>query len=224
MSFILEALKKSDKKRQEGTVPRLETVHRFASPVGGRRSKWVWLLFLVLLLNAGVFLWLFGPWQRQERSIPIETSTAKVVQQPSTISKPSATHQAGPAPLEMPAPPPVPLASPPAATVIPDQLEPAMPAEAVPPAEVPKTDRKDQINSLADLPPAVRKDIPEMHMSLHAFNKDSAAASMVRINDQILREGAMLAGKYHLEKITAEGAVFRYQGYRFLVPRKGRAE
>lgn len=53
MSYILEALKKSDKKRQEGQVPDLHTVQIDTLPPGPKRGAlWPYLLLAVLALNA----------------------------------------------------------------------------------------------------------------------------------------------------------------------------
>jgi hypothetical protein len=58
-------------------------------------------------------------------------------------------------------------------------------------------------------------------MSLHAYNRDNPAGSLVQINDHILHEGDSVTDKIRLEKITAEGVVLHYDGYRFLFPRRG---
>ncbi len=64
MSFILDALKKLDKKRPRGSVPDLLTVHE---PMPGEPKKrsvlWPYLILLALLLNAGLLLVWLRPWQ-----------------------------------------------------------------------------------------------------------------------------------------------------------------
>lgn len=58
MSFILDALKKSEKKRETAEVPNLHTVHgESPPPPKKRRPLWPYLLIAVLLLNAGVLIW-----------------------------------------------------------------------------------------------------------------------------------------------------------------------
>ncbi len=62
MSYILDALRKSDQERQRGTVPNL---HSIQVPVGrepGRRIRWLHVLVLALLLNAGLLMWWLRPW------------------------------------------------------------------------------------------------------------------------------------------------------------------
>ncbi|MEK7308021.1 MAG: general secretion pathway protein GspB [Nitrospirota bacterium] len=66
MSFILDALKKLDHKRQRGSVPDLMTVHEPMPQELKRRSLWLYLFLGVLLLNVSVMLlWLY-PWQSKK--------------------------------------------------------------------------------------------------------------------------------------------------------------
>ena len=65
MSYILDALKKADRQRRPAAVPTLTTVHREPEPAP-RRRLWPWMLAAVILVNAGVWIWLF----RATPSIP----------------------------------------------------------------------------------------------------------------------------------------------------------
>lgn len=201
MSFILDALKKSDSKRQESSPPRLDTVHHSVPQTGRRRPLWIGLLLALLVLNVGLLVWFFAV-DRQAPAIAI--STVQPQPTPQTVA-PAAV---APSPLQpQTAEPPLPQ------RVVPKQSSLA----ASPAANRPLRDRR--IYTISELPAAVQRRIPELHMSLHAYNKTSPAAGMVRVNAQILRAGAKLDGKYLLEEINADGAVFRFDGYRFLLPR-----
>ncbi len=57
MSYILDALKKSEKQRQRGTVPGVLTVQDVAVPEPGKRPLWPYVLFGTVLLGAGVLAW-----------------------------------------------------------------------------------------------------------------------------------------------------------------------
>jgi general secretion pathway protein B len=54
MSYILEALKKSDQKRQKGQVPDLSTVQIEISPEEKKKALWPYILMGILFLNAVV--------------------------------------------------------------------------------------------------------------------------------------------------------------------------
>jgi hypothetical protein len=64
MSFILDALRKSEKKRPAGVAPDLRTEH-FAPSMRSRRKASPLLLVLsaALLLNAALLIWWLRPWQ-----------------------------------------------------------------------------------------------------------------------------------------------------------------
>lgn len=113
MSFILDALKKSEKKRETAEVPNLHTVHGEGSPPPRkRRSLWPYLLIAVLLLNAGVLIW-YVFFREEPRVAAVVTEPA-----PAPIVESAPVAPAIPAPLVVPAPeavitPPEPAAAPP---------------------------------------------------------------------------------------------------------------
>jgi hypothetical protein len=194
MSFILDALKKSDKKRQESAAPRLDTVHDPVPPRPARRPVW-WSLFgVVVVVNLAWMLWFFSAEHQDAGPVTGQQGNPQP-EIPGQPVKPNQTLHATPT----------------------QQTAVVRPQQTVT-AEVLIDDTR-QLLRLSELPLAVQRTIPQLHMSLHAFNKADPAAGMVRVNEQILRQGDKLAGKYLLEEITAEGAVFRAQGYRFLLPR-----
>lgn len=63
MSYILEALKKSDQERNRGAAPGLQTVHTPVVHESNRRYWWVYLLAGALFVNAGLLLWWLQPWK-----------------------------------------------------------------------------------------------------------------------------------------------------------------
>lgn len=67
MSYILEALKKSDRERQQETPSHLQSLHRTAPSFKDtsvfRGYRWPWLLLSGLLVFAGLFKWF--DWHRQ---------------------------------------------------------------------------------------------------------------------------------------------------------------
>lgn len=69
MSYILDALKKSEKERQRGTLPDMLTVQDIVAEKPKKRFVWPALLVAVLMLNAGVFVWWSGSFQTKEGKI-----------------------------------------------------------------------------------------------------------------------------------------------------------
>jgi general secretion pathway protein B len=60
MSYILDALKKSEKERQRGALPDMLTVQDIVAEKPARHLHWVYLLATALLLNAGALIWWLG--------------------------------------------------------------------------------------------------------------------------------------------------------------------
>ena len=77
MSFILDALRKLEHKRQRSSVPNLLTVHDFTPEKPKKRSVRLYPLIAVLLLNAGMLLIWLRPWQsadiQKHESMPTES-------------------------------------------------------------------------------------------------------------------------------------------------------
>jgi len=83
MSFILDALKKSERERRQGEVPRLSNEPP-AKPRG--RPWWPYLIVIALFLNGGMFAWIMLGKDR-----PVEKSTAGVNPPVGQISSPAVT-------------------------------------------------------------------------------------------------------------------------------------
>ena len=211
MSFILEALKKSEnKRRRKGQQRSSRSIHE-PIPHSGLKSRiWILGILLLLLVNAGLILWFSDFWQQPFSSQTTEfisADTSRVTASrnkskiPPVISK---TMQKDKAPvLDL---------------TQNQQLKEKEPS-VVKALTVPRNEN--QVYSFGQLPPAIQKQIPALHMSLHAYNRDDASASMVQLNDRIMREGDMVADTVRLEQVTADGVVLRYDGYRFLLTRRG---
>ncbi len=203
MSFILDALKKSEnrRRRKSGQSPR--TILEPISRNNLRSRPWILGISSLLVVNAALLIWLFGPWQ-QSSSQTTEILSADVTPIKVDIKKsvvPQAIFSATQQNTE------------PVVAVTPKQ-QPV--AKAL---TVPRSEKK--IYNFMQLPVAIQRQIPPLQMSLHAYNRDDSAASLVQLNEQIMRAGDMVADNIRLEQITADGAVLYYDGYRFLLPRRG---
>jgi general secretion pathway protein B len=60
--------------------------------------------------------------------------------------------------------------------------------------------------------------LPELSIDLHIYADDPAKRA-VFINGRRYQQGAVLAEGPTVEEITREGAILRYRGQRFLLPR-----
>jgi general secretion pathway protein B len=82
MSYILDALRRSEKERQQGSRPDFLTVQDAIEEESKERSLIPYLLIISLLINAAVLVWWFDPWQSKKSGQTPSYSTEK--QQPAS--------------------------------------------------------------------------------------------------------------------------------------------
>jgi general secretion pathway protein B len=70
MSYILDALKKSEKERQRAVVPDVLTVQELRSQAQKKRVWWPYLLLAALVINAGLLVWWLNPLQSEKTRAP----------------------------------------------------------------------------------------------------------------------------------------------------------
>lgn len=228
MSYILEALKKSQAERQLGELPSIHApqvqLHDGAASASARRTP-VWLALGGVAVTVAAALLLWQPWQADAAA----PAAAAVV--------PAVLAQAVPAPLPVDAPPaavaPAPVAAfvPPAATAAPVHharpvAEPkqetpgqavsppvAAPAPAVPPTPA----AEESVPGMRDLPEPIQRQIPAIAIGGYIYSKNPA--DRLLLIDKVLRhEGEELAPGLVLEKLQPKAAIFSFKGYRYRVP------
>lgn len=93
MSYILDALKKSEEERQRGEIPGLQTVQTNPVSKPHRGSYWPYVLMTALLFNAGIVLWWLRPWHSDQapRAVPAAppAELAQKAERPPEIPAPS---------------------------------------------------------------------------------------------------------------------------------------
>ncbi|SDZ98724.1 Type II secretion system protein B [Desulfuromusa kysingii] len=210
MSFILEAIKKSENKRRGKSANQSSpSIHELTSQNTVRSRFWFLGIVIVLSLNIVLLVWFFNPWK------PLTPTTAEPLivapgQQQEMLQE-SASVQMSPA---------IPQRNSTAVAVAPPSpAHESQDSPTVTGLHVPRSEK--QIYRFNQLPLSIQQQIPELHMSLHAFNRDDATASMVQLNDRMMREKDMVSADISIEQITSAGVVLQYDGYRFLLPKRG---
>lgn len=86
MSFILDALRKSDKKRPQGQAPDLGTEHFVAQPRSSRRGLLILgIVAFVIVLNGAIWLW----WASRPSSMPPQSgmpAESEIAQAPEPVN------------------------------------------------------------------------------------------------------------------------------------------
>ena len=75
------------------------------------------------------------------------------------------------------------------------------------------------VRSLNELPPQATAGLPRLNIDLHVYGPD-AAQRFVVLNGRRYREGERLQEGPMLERVTPDGAILNHRGLRFLVPRQ----
>lgn len=202
MSYILEALKKSEQERRLGHVPDISVLQDTPPRAPQRWQRWLLAALLVNLLVLLIVAW--RPWARTAAPEPV-AAPEPMLPSAAPVEAPAATaHQAAPLP------PPVttaPLAPPPAALATIDG--PAIePVSALPP-EAPRWQ---------DLPADQRGGLPAPRIDVHVFAQDPARR-FVLIELRKYHEGDRLDSGATVEAIRNDGIVLSYQGQRYRVDR-----
>lgn len=217
MSFILDAIRKADGKRPNSLPPQLRGGGQGGAPPPKKslRPVLVICLVLILLFNAAVMIWLFGPWS--EPSTAVETEGRVAIAEPAPApAAGAATKPAEPIAAKPPATDSVPAESKPLVVVT--QRKPAVPP---PTATEASAATEPKVYAIRELPPRLRDRLPNLKVSLHAFNPDDPDSSLVRINGELLRVGSKLSDRFRLVEVTGEGAILETDGVRFLLSRRG---
>ena len=200
MSYILDALRKSDQQRRRNAAPTLLTLQ--PSAVVRKRPAYVtYGLLAVILIGGGVVVGWLRPWQSEPAAVkPVESKPIE--------SKP------GPA---------APVASEIASHVKPDNVLPeanslASGKTAPPPerrVDIAAADAAGEtVVEMEKLPTSIREEVSKITISVHAYS-NTPGKRLVGIGRRILHEGDYVQPGLKLEEITPDGMILGYKGYRF---------
>lgn len=211
MSFILDALKKSENKRRKKSSQLPRSIHEPVAYKIARPRKWTLWVLLFLMINAVLLGWLVSSKMVTTDSEPASAEGAVQLTERKTVPvrtkniSESLSKDVSSSPVQK------------SATF--KNPQPTMAGTSVSgPLPIPRTEKK--VYAFQQLPQSVQQQIPELQMALHAYNREDSRTSMIQLNNHIYREGDKISPTLTLEAITSEGAVVRYDGYRFLVPRR----
>jgi general secretion pathway protein B len=219
MSYILDALKKSEQERGHGSAPSVQTLHSSGLNYHSNKTPlWPYFLLAAIVVNlAALFYFIIT-----KTDIEATAQEQKYIQEQRQVTetKPviSGTTQTG---MDDHVP---------AAAHASDQAE----SIVYKPVFMPETARKTAIASpqsaavetrqppntrntvveMDELPYDVLQQIPVLEFSAHVYSSNPLQRSIV-INGRFMEEGERLAGDLFLNEITPDGAIFDFQGQLF---------
>jgi len=245
MSYILDALRRADAERARGAVPGLHDQPLSARTTGDRapapaaRPPWVWVaatLGAVTLVALAAWWWLrpTDSLQRQaaegvlasaaiERGQPVPEVVVPlpvappvrgaVPVMPAPGEGPTTAAQAAPSPSPSPS-------SAPAPAVVTKAARPSVPAaqpSQIPMVAAPLPPKAAPVPRLAQLPEAVRRELPSLKVGGSMYS-DSAASRILVLDGQMLHEGSTVVPGLVLERIGPSSARLRWHEQAFDLP------
>ncbi len=233
MSYILEALKKIEQRREQQAPPKLLSVLGTPEREPKKRALWPYPVIAALLLNAGIMIWWIGPPRPDKKEGPAKSAAGRPLGKPAP-TRPGYNLQDQLTVIKKRLPAinlsqaPNRLSNRPEKRVAVQQLEktrtpevvkarPPDPVKPEPPA-APKKEavRTDKIFNVNELPGEIKNALPPFKVSAHVYSSDPQNR-MTRVNDQILKEGQAMVEGMKVEEIIPGGIIFFYKGYRFRI-------
>lgn len=197
MSYILDALRKSEEKRtKSGAQPARPGFTFVKDSQPTKKNKFAFGLILTsFMLVSAVILGAGWWWSQQEQEDSGVTATpAPVVDAKAETPTEAAPAPAAQIPVEEPAP------------VINDEISmPELPVGST--IEIPY---------LEDMSGEFQQRLPELKFSGHVYS-DEPALRMIMINDAVVRQGDPIKADLVLDEITANGVILRLEQNRFQI-------
>ena len=213
MSFILDALKKSEAERRRQDAPGLAAIPEGGARAGG--SKWMWLAVVLLLVNLAVISGLLLDSRddaAQEPAVAVTVTPRQAAPEPERTAPAAATPQ--------PAVEAVAVGSPPVDTradVTPGPTDPVPPvARSETPPAAPASETLATFNELRA---QGMLNLPDLHLDIHVYSGEPVER-FVFVNMSKYTENATLAEGPAVREITPDGVILDYRGTAFLLPRE----
>jgi general secretion pathway protein B len=217
MSFILDALKKSEIERQRQSMPGL-----MDTPAAGRRSRlplWVVLLAVLLAVNIAVLIVIL---MRNGAAAPTSNLKKHADAAPVAEQPPAAAEHFSPL---SPAPvyaPEIPATSVDAPHAIAQRSAPRSAQRRADPVlndEGAQEDDGEVLPTINEINLTGSQALPELHLDVHVY-ATKPADRFVYINMRKYHEGNTLPEGPVIERIRRDGVVLNYRGLRFMLPRQ----
>jgi len=221
MSFILDALRKSEIERQRQSGP---SMAEFPIAREDRRLPIALIVigFLLAVNLAVVLFFLLREDQAPEAAAAVpEAAPAATAAAPQPAAPPVQAQPAVPSPIESETlPPDTYETEPPAVYYEPPTLAPGAPDPTLLPGTGASPEGAPSVVTAGDdyAAAAAATGLPELTIDLHIYAADPAKRA-VFINGQRYTRGARLTEGPLVEDITPDGALLSYRGRRFLLPR-----
>lgn len=228
MSYILDALKKSEQERGRGNAPGVQTVHSASINYHNeKKSYWPYFLIAAVILNLVALIYFIVDKEKTTREstvvatdVAIETNHAEALEittDRAVIAAKENNDAEPPAEITTDS---LPAISTPAATPKPnddfkqDDFKPAISETEYREKNTRTKKTRADIIDYHDLDDSIKLQLPTITVSAHVYSSNPAQRSIV-INNEFLEEGEYIMDGLVLYEITPDGAILNYQGTLF---------
>lgn len=212
MSFILDALRKSETERQQKSAPGLADSHYRRSNTG--RNIWIPLLVIVLAANAVILAFVMN---RDTSEAEVAVANTEPARGPVLLANPEVRPLAREVPGKKATP-----GSVADSTGASGRTEPVVMQmdtnTLADPGGVESGGIQEGLPSLQQLVASGQMSVEPLHLDIHVY-AEAQAGRFVFINMKKYREGEFLTEGPRIEEITRTGVILGYRGDRFTLDR-----
>jgi general secretion pathway protein B len=216
MSFILDALKKSDAERQRKSTPGFADI-----PVAADRKRpqrWVWIVGVLLAVNLAVLTAvLIRPQERAAEVIPASGGAALSGSRVTAPVDRTFSDYVAEAKKNRPEPARA-TTAPPRQSVTPAEAATAPATSPAPAGQSVRTSIAADYATFNSLRADGTLQLPDLHLDIHVYS-DEANDRFVFINMKKYKEQATLTEGPDVKEITPSGVILEHAGTAFLLPR-----
>jgi general secretion pathway protein B len=227
MSYILDALKKSEQERGHGKVPGVQTMHSSSlSYRSDKKSYWPYVLIVAVILNLLAILYFII--DKDKSSTMVADKKTQVIFATDEIKAPvpdKINQQKIESSRAINERNKIPQSAATATLAVDDEPLDHATDDMTATDNIAAAPRSTKANASTaaenieviefyDLPESIKNQLPAIVISAHVFSTNPLQRSIV-INNKFMEEGEYVIDDLMLIEITADGAIFAFQGSRF---------
>ena len=200
MSYILDALKKSEQERGNGSIPGVQTVHSSSLNYNNKKTYWPYILIAAVLLNLVAIIYFVLDKEnntivedvatKDQSTTEIINAPAKTIEQTQEENKQTAQVTATEKPITL------------------NTVETSSEKQTAPAASREISSNR-TIVEYYDLPEHIKQQLPKIIITAHVYSSNPAQRSIV-INNNFMEESEYVIDDLVLYEITRDGAIFSY--------------
>ncbi len=211
MSFILDALKKSESERQRKGTPGIADVPQSAARSSG--TRWAWIIGILLTVNLAVL----GGLMLRPESVPTRTQESPATDRPPRPEVAPTTEKFAEIVADVKSRQPVSAVE--SGDALHTENPPQSSGTGLPNAAAAKATVVDGLPNFNELRANGSLQLADLHLDIHVYSA-TPSERFVFINMSRYKEYATLTEGPEIREITSDGVILEHLGTLFLLPRE----